>query len=168
MEKRNIFDFSVKQIKPSGVFSGYASVFNVADEQGDVILPESFNLTKENIPILWQHKIDEPIGKTVRLQQNDNGLYIHAVLIVDIKRGYEAYKLLDNQVINGLSIGYIPKKYTIDRENGYRVITSIDLVEISLVTFPANSSARVNCVNKDGDFDSTLIKVNDLVTLLRN
>lgn len=99
------------------------------------------------IPILWQHNINEPIGKVLYLEQNNKGLYIKASLITEIPRGYEAYKLLENKVINGLSIGYIPKKFSTDPKQGYRIINSIDLIEISLVTFPANYGATITSLS---------------------
>ena len=50
--------------------------------------------------------------------------------------------MVKNQFITGLSIGYIAKKYRV--ENNVRMLEKIDLIEISLVDFPANKFCRIN------------------------
>jgi len=48
--------------------------------------------------------------------------------------------------VKGLSIGYSPLRYTLDPDTGVRVLKSVELWEISLVTFPANAAAQVTVV----------------------
>jgi len=60
------FEFDVKGIEEDGTFSGYASVFNVVDSQNDIIASGAFKNSlgkKDSIKLLWQHKMDEPIGQ---------------------------------------------------------------------------------------------------------
>ena len=141
------FKLKVKQIGSEGEFEGYAAVFSNVDLAGDVIEPGAFTKTlQENkvIPILWQHKQDEPIGVTTEIMQDDYGLHVKGQLNLNTTRGREAYELLKQGAIKGLSIGYETVKET--WINGIRHIKEIRLWEYSLVTFPANVEARVVAV----------------------
>lgn len=141
------FKLKVKQIGSEGEFEGYAAVFSNVDLAGDVIEPGAFTKTlQENkvIPILWQHKQDEPIGVTTEIMQDDYGLHVKGQLNLNTTRGREAYELLKQGAIKGLSIGYETLKET--WINGIRHIKEIRLWEYSLVTFPANVEARVVAV----------------------
>ena len=50
------------------------------------------------------------------------------------------------RTVTGLSIGYWVRDSSVDEKTGIRTLTKLDLVEISLVTFPANDDARVEAV----------------------
>ena len=98
--------------------------------------------------MLWQHNSAEPIGVYESIREDDIGLWIEGRLLLDLEKGKEAYILLKNQAIRGLSIGFIPLAWEWEtRENKrIRVLKEIDLWEISLVTFPANPKALVDDV----------------------
>ena len=98
-------------------------------------------------PLLWQHNADEPIGAWREMREDSHGLYVKGELFVnDIPLAKEAYKLLKESVVSGLSIGYRAKESYRDKKTGARVLTKLDLLEVSLVTFPANTEARVTGV----------------------
>lgn len=151
-------------------FSGYASVFNVIDAHGDMIMPGAFTESIASAKktgrwpaMLMQHGgwgvlADDlnPIGIWTDLQEDEIGLATAGKLI-DTARGLDAYKLMKSQprpAIDGLSIGFMVKD--IDRnhkpsaEGPRRKITKIDLVEISPVTFPANQLAQIQSVKAAG------------------
>ncbi|NSM56874.1 HK97 family phage prohead protease, partial [Wolbachia endosymbiont of Atemnus politus] len=161
---------SIKNIGENGIFSGYASVFNIVDKQNDLILPGAFkeNLNKDKIKLLWQHNPSKPIGNIIDICENDVGLYITAHLLLGIRKAEEAYLMLKTGVINGLSIGYMPIKYDIDHESGARVLRQVELWEVSLVTFPANSAAQVvNVKSQDSEQEMlmrAIQKANDVLT----
>jgi HK97 family phage prohead protease len=165
MSQKKFFNFEVKTSEENGIFSGYASVFNMIDNQGDSIMHDAFDFNQNGVVILWQHRQEEPIGKILNIQQDKKGLYIRGQLITDIKKGYEAYRLLQLGIINGLSIGYITKDYSIDQQTGTRIIKKLDLVEISLVTFPANEHARVRQVKNN--HDEIVDEIYAIISILR-
>jgi len=141
----------IDDIENSGLFSGYASVFDVVDNHNDMIIEGAFesvfsgnNLT--NVKLLWQHRPDEPIGIITKINEDKNGLYVEGKLLLDVERAKEAYTLLKSGAINGLSIGYNVTDFDVDGKSGVRIIKGINLFEISLVTFPANSLASVTDV----------------------
>lgn len=155
MNKKFLYSpLSIKSIGENGVFSGYASVFNIVDKQNDLILPGAFkeNLNRNKIKLLWQHNPDEPIGSIIDIYENDVGLYITAHLLLGIQKAEEVYLMLKTGTINGLSIGYIPIEYDVDHKSGARVLKQVELWKVSLVTFPANLAAQViNVKNQNNE-----------------
>ncbi len=148
----------IKSLSEEGVFAGYASVFHVVDNQQDVILPGAFTATlhgrAHEIKLLWQHDMREPIGIIEDIREDENGLYVKGRLLLEVSRAREAYSLLRQGVISGMSIGYTPRHFRHDEKQGVRLLTALDLWEISLVTFPANEAARVTVVkNRELDID---------------
>ena len=141
------FPLEVKEITEEGRFSGYASVFDVIDYYDDEILRGAFAKSiAEKMPVmLWQHDSAEPIGVYESIREDDIGLWIEGRLLLDLEKGREAYILLKNQAIRGLSIGYIPTLWEWENRENRRIclLKEIDLWEVSLVTFPANPKALV-------------------------
>lgn len=146
MEKINC-NIELKTLAESGYFTGYASVFDYVDKQQDVILSGAFKSAKpEKVKLLWQHDFLQPIGIIKHLSEDDYGLFVEGKFILDIQRAREAYALLKNGAISGLSIGYNVKDSAYDAETAIRLIRSVELHEISIVTFPANDLAEVTAV----------------------
>lgn len=151
MQKKHITaNFEIKGVEEDGTFTGYASVFNVIDSQNDAILKGAFEKTikkrKGDIKMLWQHKVDEPIGNFIYLREDSHGLLVKGKLMLDVQRAKEAYALLQSGVINGMSIGYAVLEADYNDEIGVRLIVEVDLFEVSLVTFPANEDAVITSV----------------------
>ena len=167
--KRLYCPFEVKEITEAGVFSGYASVFGNIDAYGDMVMPGAFtkSLASKMPALLWQHDTHEPIGVWQGFKEDKKGLLATGQLLIDgVTRAREAYSLLKAGALNGLSIGYMLKKYewakTNDKE--FRKLTEIDLWEVSLVTFPANDEARISDVK---EAISELESVRDVEEYLR-
>lgn len=140
----------LKHMSEDGRFAGYASVFDVIDRQRDVVERGAFrNSLRQRfneIKLLWQHAPEEPIGRITSMFEDTHGLYIEGELSLDVARAREAHALLKQGVVNGLSIGYAPKRYATDPDSGVRRLQEVELWEVSLVTFPANEKARVTVV----------------------
>lgn len=124
--------------KNNQLFCGYASVFNVVDNQNDVVLPNAIKNIDDviNIPILWQHDVKKPVGKVVDAYIDDIGLFIYADINQELIYGKEAYSSLKSNTVNGLSIGYKINKNYIKDNIGY--LEDIKIIEISIVSLPAN------------------------------
>lgn len=153
-KKRLDIPFEIKSISDSGAFTGYGSVFDVKDSYSDIVIKGAFtnslNQWKEKgrLPaLLWQHKMDEPIGYYTKMIEDDNGLYVEGQLLIDddplAKR---AYAHMRAKSLSGLSIGYVLNDYDYDSEKGAFILRDIDLWEVSVVTFPANDEARIDNV----------------------
>ena len=142
--------FEIKQINEDGVFEGYASVFGVLDDQGDIVISGAFAATiaakgADGIRMLWQHHPHFPIGTWLDLKEDERGLLVRGQLVL-VGKGEEAHALLKAKALRGLSFGYSAKKSEHDDENGIRRLIEVELWEISLVTFPANLQAGVTGV----------------------
>lgn len=150
--KRLRFGLDIKSINQGGYFAGYASVFDVIDNQRDIIVHGAFRQTLKDrtseIKLLWQHQQSDPIGVFHNIKEDEVGLYVEGQLLLEVAKAKEAYALLKAGAVKGLSIGYSPVQYHIDAESGVRYLSELELWEISLVTFPANPVANVTVVKQ--------------------
>ena len=148
MLERKAFRLRVKQLDDTGMFEGYASVFGNTDSYGDVVDRGAFAKTigdkAGRFPILWQHNPDEPIGVSTGMVEDMHGLAVTGQLNLDTQRGREAYSLLRQGALQGLSIGYQTVNSVMDGK--LRRLTEVKLWEFSVVTFPANELANVTSV----------------------
>ena len=143
--------FELRELKATGdtwQFSGYASTFGgQPDSYGDVVVKGAFDQTlkdRAKRPLLWQHDMREPIGVEQSLTPDSKGL-LGTWRISKTARGQDAYELLKDGAIDSLSIGY----FTEDSEfadDGTRLLKAVDLLEVSLVSIPANDRALVTSV----------------------
>lgn len=122
--------------------AGYASVFGVPDSGGDVVEPGAFGSAGKPVPLLWQHDSKEPLGFVESLREDARGLRVVARVVAS-GRGRQAIRLVRAGALDGLSFGYRVKAAHPDRAAGVRRLQSLDLVEVSLVTFPMQPLARV-------------------------
>lgn len=154
-------------------FSGYGSVFNNTDSYGDVIAPGAFANTLSahksagTVPLmLLNHDAWEqlPIGVWTSMEEDAYGLKVTGELL-DTQAGRDTYTALKQGAISGLSIGFraVGFQQRVTQDDPLRTLTEVDLVEVSVVTLPANVKARVSAVKSMGDSMS----VRDLEALLR-
>lgn len=141
-----------KEGAPDGTFEGYGAVFGNVDRDSDIVAPGAFtDSLKTRLPaLLWQHNAKEPIGRFDVVREDKKGLYVKGRLSTE-GRGREAYDLLKMGALDGLSIGFVTKEAQRSRASGTRTITKADLMEVSLVTFPANEMARISNVKQRTD-----------------
>jgi hypothetical protein len=139
--------------KNYGTFEGYGSVFGNKDLGNDVIERGAFlkslkRRKPQNVKLLYQHKSDMPIGVFDEIREDDHGLVVKGRLALKTQAGAEAYELLKMGALDGLSIGFRvnPKEVSYDKRGNKRIIKEVDLMEVSLVTFPMNPQATVRSV----------------------
>jgi len=148
------FNLEIKAVDQDGLFTGYGSVFGVVDSYQEVVEKGAFADTLLDIsqkgrpvPVLWQHRSGAPIGVYTSLKEDDHGLLVQGKLLKDdVQQAKEAYALMQAGAISGLSIGYFVREDSFDEKERIRRLKKLDLMEISLVTFPANEEARVEAV----------------------
>ena len=154
----------VKEVQESGMFTGYASTFGGdPDSYGDVIAPGAFkNTLAENgyggngIKMLWQHDPQEPIGVWSQIREDKRGLFVEGQLALGTNEGRRAYELLKIGALNTMSIGFRIKAYSQDDKKETRTLEEIELYEISLVTFPANTNAQITNVKTTKDLEAAM------------
>ena len=139
--------------KNYGTFEGYGSVFGNKDLGNDVIEMGAFTKSlksrkPQSVKLLYQHKSDMPIGVFDEIKEDEHGLKVKGRLALKTQAGAEAYELLKMGALDGLSIGFRvnPEQVSYDRRANKRIIKEVDLMEVSLVTFPMNPQALVRSV----------------------
>lgn len=159
------YDFKVTECKEMsndkgikvGVVRGYASTFGNIDRFDDVIVEGAFTETIKNfkdrdrmIRMLWMHQSDEIIGgyPADKAYEDKKGLFVEGHINLDTIRGSEAYALAKQGVMVDFSIGFRIIEATIDKFDGeeIRMITALELFEISLVGEPMNPEAQITQV----------------------
>ncbi|WP_367728239.1 HK97 family phage prohead protease [Agrobacterium radiobacter] len=145
---------NIKDMKESGEIEGYGSTFGgEPDSYGDVIAPGAYSdslaahKSAGTMPkMFWQHDSREPIGKWFEAKEDSKGLFLRGKLNMGVQRAREAYELLKERDIDGLSIGYRIKEYSVDTDTGVWTLEKIDLREVSIVSIGANDNATIASV----------------------
>ncbi len=148
------FEIKTEDIQEDGTFKGYGSTFGgKPDSYGDVVEKGAFvdSLAKggydgKGVKMLWQHNSDQPIGVWTKLEEDKKGLYVEGKLIKGVQQADEAYLLMKDNALSGLSIGYNTVESNYDKGKDIRYLEKVNLFEISPVTFGANVSAQITSV----------------------
>jgi hypothetical protein len=161
---------SLGEVKLAGAdgdmtFSGYGAVFGNVDSYGDVIAKGAFKKTLADAKKsgIWPAMLSQhggmfgedctPIGVWTEMREDDVGLYVEGKL-ANTEKGKEAYELLKmtpRPAYSGLSIGFRAVDWAMQTkpEEPRRTLNAVDLLEVSLVTFPANTKARITSVKNE-------------------
>lgn len=150
--ERKLLAFDAAEIKFSGnktgVFEGYASVFGGVDSYGDTIVRGAFaKAIQSKAPkMFFNHKVWElPIGKWMHVSEDDKGLKVSGEFTPGNARAAEVESAVKHGTVDGLSIGFRMGPEDYDMTEKGRIIKNVsELVEVSIVTFPADSAARVD------------------------
>lgn len=167
------YEFKFLAGAKAGTFSGYGAVFGNVDSHGDVIERGAFKASlrqwdsKGRLPkMLLQHggafgPTDDmlPIGQWTAMEEDSKGLKVEGRLFgLETDRGALIYEGLTSGELDGLSIGFRAKKFTMGSKSGEarRTLHEVDLAEVSIVTWGSNDQALISSVK--GSFDIRQIK----------
>ena len=107
--------------------------------------------------MLWQHDPAQPIGVWDEVREDGKGLYVKGRILTDVEKGREAIALIEAGAIDGLSIGYRTVRAQKDGK-GQRLLSELELWEVSLVTFPMLPDARVGAKGDAPDATENLLR----------
>lgn len=131
------------------MIEGYASLFGVPDQGGDVVLAGAYAASLkrlmangDKVRMLWQHDATQPIGVWDEVREDARGLWVKGRLLPEVTRAREAAALVGAGAIDGLSIGYRTIRAERDAK-GHRALAEVELWEVSLVTFPMLPEAKL-------------------------
>lgn len=137
------------EVQNGHLIEGYASLFGACDQGGDVVSRGAYAASLKaisadgrRVKMLWQHDPACPIGVWDEVREDAKGLWVKGRLLPEVAKGREAAELIAAGAIDGLSIGYRTLKAA-KNDKGQRLLTELELWEVSLVTFPMLPSARV-------------------------
>lgn len=146
----------VKQEYAGGAvrIEGFASTPDI-DRHRDIVEPKAFasaiEMYMKNPVILYQHDGDRPVGNATSVKVTEKGFWISASIVDEDTKT----KILDGRM-RAFSIGYVALESALQHEDGtefnnekdsvwdhslVRVIKKLDLVEVSIVSTPANGNA---------------------------
>ncbi|MDO9357873.1 MAG: HK97 family phage prohead protease [Polaromonas sp.] len=176
---RKFLPLADAQFKMDGdqTFTGYASVFNKVDSYGDTIVKGAYadTLKTHGMPkMFFNHEsYAVPIGKWVEAKEDDYGLLLTGEFTPGNSMAQEVRAALKHGTVDSLSIGYSLKKGDFDETANGRTIKKVArLAETSIVTFPADSFAKVDLSSvKNMDFEALLPECKterDIERLLRD
>jgi HK97 family phage prohead protease len=120
------------------------------DRVGDIVEPMGAKFAAE-IPLLWQHKHDKPVGIASLGRPTKSGIPFSAV-IAKIQEEGELKNLVDfawqsvkSKLVKGVSIGFLPKKYDVLKSGGLHFLES-EIYELSLATIPMHAAATIQTI----------------------
>lgn len=128
-------------VDDAGTITGNAWPFGSADSVGDIITKGAFTIS-EDTPMLLQHDPGQPVGIWHEITETAEGLQVKGRLFIDESQRARAVRsMLKSGLISGLSIGFRPIEAKQSGRN--RIISKLDLFEISVVRNPAHPKARI-------------------------
>jgi HK97 family phage prohead protease len=123
-------------------------VFGNVDLGGDVVIRGAFAATlaeheaNGTTPqMFWMHNPGAVPGRWDAMSEDDKGLAVTGTL-ANTPLGNEVRELAKMKAVRGLSIGYWPTDVDYS-DDGVRVIKSLDLVEVSIVSLAMNPLAEI-------------------------
>ena len=130
---------------------GYASLWGVADLNGDVVAKGAFaaSLAKTGaggVRMLHQHEGRAAVGVWDRMIEDERGLFVDGRIMDWSAEGRFAQALSRAGALDGLSIGFRSSRAR--REGRLRVLVEVELWEVSLVTFPMLPGARFSVITR--------------------
>jgi len=125
------------------LITGYASTDD-KDRMGDVVLADAWKQAGaldnylKNPVVLAYHDMSKPIGKTINHTVDKKGLKITAKIS---KAAGDIAQLIKDGIVSTFSVGFLVKDADYDSTTDIFVIKAVELLEVSVVTIPANASA---------------------------
>lgn len=145
--------FHIKSVdEDARILEGIASTPEV-DRAGDIVEPEGAQFSLP-LPLLWQHRSDQPIGHVTHAKVTKDGIHIRAQIAKGVlPRIDEAWQLVKSGLVRGLSIGFKAiETAQIEQSFGIRFL-KWEWLELSAVTIPANSGAAITTIKQLQAFD---------------
>lgn len=120
------------------------------DRVGDIVDPMGAKFASE-IPLLWQHRHDAPVGSAKFGKPTKSGIPFVATLpkieeagqlkdLIDL-----AWQSVKAKLVRGVSIGFRSLEHSYMENGGIR-FSAIEVYELSLVTIPANAQATIQSI----------------------
>ena len=127
---------------------GYASLFWAPDQGDDVVAQGAFAESlalrpAARVQMLHQHAAGAVAGVWDEVREDARGLFVRGRILDASPAGRLCAALVKGGVLDGLSIGFRTRRARPDAQRKLRVLTEVDLWEVSLVTFPLLPAARL-------------------------
>lgn len=135
--------------------AGYANTTD-KDRAGDIVLPAAWEKGIENFrrnPILlFQHDHGKPIGRVTHITVDKKGIFVEASVSEAAETQHGIKTLINDGALKSFSVGFRVKDAEYDKRNDTLFIKDVELLEISVVSVPANQNSLFS-VRKSFDSD---------------
>lgn len=153
-------ELEIKDITSTQVTKGACMDFDCVltatgvDRDGD-ILESKGAIVDPRMPLLWQHIALQPVGKLVSvISQTDKSIIVRNA-IIDNEFGRDVAQLVEFGALR-ISHGFAPKTFAPLKDGGWH-IKEFDVLEVSVVSVPANPSAVITAFSR-GKLHHPLVK----------
>jgi HK97 family phage prohead protease len=143
--------YSVLEIKAIDeerrVFRGIATT-PTPDRVGDIIDHKGLRF-KNPLPLLWQHKHDQPIGQVTFETPTAKGTPFEAQIPIVHEAGSlkdrvdTAWGEIKHGLVRATSIGFLPLAAPERNKHGGATFPEVEIYELSAVTIPMNAEALI-------------------------
>ena len=148
--------YSVLDVKEMVETDDYVRIKGVAstpspDRMGDVVEPMGAKF-KTPMPLLWQHRHDQPVGRVTFAQPTKKGIPFEAEIPMVKEAGTlkdridEAVQSIRYGLVAAVSIGFSAVEGMVERIEGGLRFKEWEWLELSLVTIPANADAVITAI----------------------
>lgn len=124
--------------------AGYANTVD-RDRCGDVVLPSAWakgvDSYRKNPVLLYQHKHENPIGRVEKITVDKKGIYIEAAVSETAEKLHGVHTLIKDGALKSFSVGFRVNDGKHDKKTDTFVISDVELLEISVVSVPANQES---------------------------
>ena len=153
MDANNVRAYSMLEVKAfdddAREITGIATTPDT-DRMGDIVEPLGAKFAAE-LPLLWQHQHDSPVGTVKFGKPTKAGIPFRASIakiatdgklkeLVDL-----AWESVKAKLVRGVSIGFRALEYSFMDNGGVR-FSEVEIYELSLVTIPANAAATIQTI----------------------
>lgn len=148
---------AIEEVDDQRVIRGIATTPEL-DRVGDVVEPLGVKF-KNPLPLLWQHRHDQPVGTVKFSKATDAGIEFEAKLPKITEPGAlkdlidMAWQSVKAQLVRGVSIGFRALEYSFMDNGGIR-FSQTEVYELSLVTIPANAGALITSAKSLINYDT--------------
>lgn len=152
--------------------TGYGAYFGNVDAHGDIIERGAFANTlmdrKDRIAFCYQHDIWNPIGKIIKISEDEKGLFIEVMISAAES---DIQTKIKEGILKEMSIGYRTMSEKEEEREGRKVniLMEVKLFEISLVTVASNPLAVIESMKSETEKQDYVKKEFDrLLAIVRN
>jgi len=157
-EKVIYLDSEIKSAKLTNTglkIEGYANTVT-KDRTGDIILAEAWvkgiENYRKNPVLLFQHKHEMPIGRVDKIKVDKQGIFVEATISKAAETQHSIQSLIKDGALKSFSVGFKPGHTKYDNQLDCSKITELELMEISVVSVPANQDSLFR-IRKSFDSD---------------
>ena len=150
-----------------GKVSAVFSVFNNLDSDGDVVVPGAIKsgFKSGDVPMVWAHKWDMPIGKGQITSDGDKATF-NGEFFLDTESGKEAYKIVKNmgdmqQWSFGYRVNDSERGKFGDDEKDARYLKDLTVYEVSPVLVGANQDTYTMAIKSNTELLEELTGVEE-------